>query len=74
MSDMAKGRTVILFLRRETEPDKPFYTLEWKEGRVIQCRTRNNKSYAADPEVRAFVERWAERVTKLGRKKSGKAA
>ena len=74
VSDMAKGNTVILFLRRETEPDKPFYTLEWKEGRVIQCRTRNNKSYTLDPEVRAFVERWVERVTKMGRKKSGKAA
>lgn len=74
VGDMAKGKTVILLLRREAEPDKPFYTLEWKEGRVIQCRTRNNKSYTEDPEVRAFVERWVERVTKMGRKKSGKAA
>lgn len=74
VSRMAKGETVILFLRRESEPDKPFYTLEWRDGMVIQCRTKNNKSYESDPEVRAFVERWVARVTKIDKKKSGKAA
>lgn len=74
MGDMAKGKTVILFLRRESEPDKPFYTLEWREGRVIQCRTKDNKSYGADPAVRAFVEMWVEQVTKMGKKKGGTAA
>lgn len=34
---VAKGETIILFIRKEDEPDKPYYTMEWK-GKVIQCR------------------------------------
>ena len=74
VGDMAKGRTTILLVRREAEPDRPFYTLEWKENRVIQCRTKNNKSYADDPAVLAFVERWVERAARKGKRKAGKAA
>lgn len=66
---MARGETVILLIRREDAPDKPYYTLEWKDDRVIQCRTNNNKSYEMDPLVAAFVERWVARVTKKGRRK-----
>ena len=34
---VARGDTMIFFIRLEAEPDRPFFTLEWK-GRVIQCR------------------------------------
>ena len=34
---VAKGETIILFIRKEDEPDKAYYTMEWK-GKVIQCR------------------------------------
>lgn len=64
IDDMSKGKTVILFIRRVAEPDKPFFTLEWKNGYVSQCRTRNNKSYEADPAVLAFVRQWVEQVAK----------
>lgn len=74
VDDMAKGRTVILFIRRAQTPDTPFYTLEWKEGRVVQCRTRNNSPYDRDPAVRAFVARWVERVAKAKEKKGVSAA
>jgi hypothetical protein len=74
VGDMAKGKTTILLIRREAEPDRPFYTLEWREGRVVQCRTKHNRSYQADPEVRAFVERWAERLAELDRRKGVGAA
>ena len=74
VGDMAKGKTTILLIRREAEPDRPFYTLEWREGRVVQCRTKHNRSYQADPEVREFVERWAERVAELDRRKGVGAA
>lgn len=69
VSDMAEGWTAILLIRRTAQPDKPFYTLEWKEGHVVQCRTRHNKSYEQDPEVRGFVETWVERMTKKSRGK-----
>lgn len=49
---VARGETIIFFIRKETEPDKPYYTLEWK-GRVVQCR--GFKNCAMTPEVKAFV-------------------
>ena len=70
---MARGETTILLIRRETAPETPFYTLEWRDGEVIQCRTEHNASYTADDTVRAFVEAWVERMTKKN-KKRGKAA
>lgn len=68
VGEMAKGETVILLIRRTAQPDKPFYTLEWRDGRVIQCRTQNNKSYEPDPEVHGFVEKWVERVAGRSRR------
>lgn len=56
---VAKGETMIFFIRMEKEPDKPFYTLEWK-GRVIQCRGYRNCDMT--PEVKAFVEIFQEKM------------
>lgn len=67
---VAKGETVILLIRRASEPDRPYYTLEWNDGRVVQCRTKNNSSYERDAEVRGFVEHWASWVA--AKKKQGK--
>lgn len=50
------GKTDILFIRRTSAPDKPFYTVEYLYGQVIQCRTLHNKS--ATPEIKAFLEKW----------------
>ena len=74
VDSMARGETVILFIRREEAPDKPYYTLEWRNGKVVQCRTKNNKSYEMDPSVAAFVEQWVARATKKGRRKKETAA
>lgn len=64
VSAMARGETTILLIRRAAQPDKSFYTLEWKGGYVSQCRTKNNKSYESDPEMKGFVEKWMEQVMK----------
>lgn len=56
---VAKGETMIFFIRREEEPDKPYYTLEWK-GKVIQCRGFRNCDMT--PEVKAFVEIFQEKM------------
>lgn len=56
---VAKGETMIFFIRREAEPDKPYYTLEWK-GKVIQCRGFRNCDMT--PEVKAFVEIFQEKM------------
>lgn len=37
VDDVAKGKTMILFVRQKSNPKKPFYTLEWKNNKIIQC-------------------------------------
>ena len=48
-----RGETMIFFIRLTAEPEKPFYTLEWK-GKVVQCRGFKNCDMT--PEVNAFVD------------------
>lgn len=71
---MAEGKTAIFFLRKVSEPDKPFYTLELQKKRVIQCRTEHNASYDRNPDVKNFVDMWMEKVVKKGGKKKAKEA
>lgn len=71
---MAEGETAIFFLRKESEPDKPFYTLELQKKRVIQCRTEHNASYDRNPDVKNFVDMWMEKVVKKGGNKKAKEA
>lgn len=71
---MAEGETAIFFLRKVSEPDKPFYTLELQKKRVIQCRTEHNASYDRNPDVKKFVDMWMEKVVKKGGKKKAKEA
>lgn len=69
---MAKGETAIFFVRRTEEPDKPFYTLELQNNKVIQCRTENNKSYELSEDVKSFVDMWMERIVLKGGNKKKK--
>jgi hypothetical protein len=39
---VAKGQTHIFFVRRVEEPDTPYFTMEYNNGRVIQCRGNHN--------------------------------
>jgi hypothetical protein len=60
MEKVRKGETMIFFIRRMEEPEKSFYTLEWK-GKVVQCRGYKNCDMT--PEVKAFVEIFQEKMT-----------
>jgi len=63
---MTKGETAIFFIRTVAAPETPFFTLELIKNQVVQCRTKNNKSY--DGDVKTFVESWIrEVVSKSGR-------
>ena len=53
---VAQGTTNILFIRKIDEPDKPFYTLEFKSGKILQNRGYKNKLQT--PEVLAFEAKW----------------
>jgi hypothetical protein len=35
---VANGETMILFIRKESDPDTPFYTMEFKDGMIQQLR------------------------------------
>lgn len=61
---MADGKTTILLIRRSEEPEVPYYTLEWLDGKVQQCRTVRNGDYRNDKAVEAFVSAWAKRIKK----------
>lgn len=67
------GQTVIFFIRKKSEPDKPFYTLEYnpKTESIVQCRGLYN--CGKTPEVEAFVDAWSGYIRNK-KKKSHAAA
>ena len=65
---VSEGRTCIFFIRRITEPDIPYFTLELKEGRVIQ--NRGYKNCDRTPQVVAFEKKWLKFIK--GVMKNGK--
>ena len=58
--DHANGKTSIFFIRKATEPNIPFYTLEYKNGAVQQ--NRGDRNCARTPEVIAFEKEWLEHI------------
>lgn len=64
---MAEGRTAIFFIRRKSSPERTYFTLEYRGGDVIQCRTKYNRSYITEPEVQTFVEEWLKVIRKRRR-------
>lgn len=63
---VAKGETMILFVRKETAPDVPYFTLEYRDGKVIQCRGKRNCSMTKD--VKAFVKAFERKMQEEGKK------
>lgn len=54
------GKTTIFFIRKETAPDIPYFTLEWRDHQIIQCRGMHNCSQT--PEVKAFTMIFSEKM------------
>ena len=54
----AKGETTVFFVRNADEPDKPYATVEFKEGRLMQCRTAYNRN--APEDVMKYMDRIAD--------------
>lgn len=57
-----RHETLILFVRKIEDPDTPFYTMEWKDGKVAQCRGMRNADMT--PEVKAFVSAFERKMQK----------
>ena len=56
---VAERKTLIFFIRRESEPDKPFFTLEWK-GAVIQCY--GYRHCKPTPELNKFIRLFSRKM------------
>ena len=58
--DHADGKTCILFIRKMEEPEKPFYTVEVTDNKIVQVRGFKNHTPEDDdmPLVSDFVEQF----------------
>lgn len=69
----AEGRCTIILIRKQSEPDKPYYTMELStKDKIIQVRGDHNCGMTKD--VEAFVETYKDYLTKLTKKRGAKAA
>lgn len=60
VESVAKGETNIFFIRQADNPDKPYFTLEWKNNDIAQCRGLNNCSMPA--EVKVFTQAFKKKM------------
>lgn len=58
---VADRTTLIFFLRKKTEPEKPFRTLEWNQRRFVQCQGVGNREKNGK-EIRDFLEYARDRL------------
>ena len=61
---VARKECLILFLRQCGNENKPFYTVEVRNGEVVQVRGMGNCD--PTPEVAQFMERWERQVLRDG--------
>ena len=66
---MANGTLAIMLIRRADDPDTPYYTLEWRDKKVIQCKTKHNEDYKRNPQVESFINAWVRWVLNGCKKK-----
>lgn len=64
-----EGETTILFLREKNNPEMPFYTMEVRDGQMIQCRAKYNGDMTE--EVKAFVELFKRKKLRKQERKAG---
>lgn len=57
---VARGETNIFFVRKEEEPQKPYFTMEWKDNKIIQCR--GYKNCGMPKEVDSFVKAFEKKM------------
>lgn len=60
--DHASGKTTIIFIRKKSEQEKSFYTMEYQFGRIIQIRGKHNQS--APEDVRQAADEWLLEINK----------
>ncbi len=58
ISNMANGIGFILFVRDEAHPAEPFYTVEVRDGQIVQVRGKYNSAPTED--VEKFIDAFAQ--------------
>ena len=58
MENHVEGKTTILFLRKKSDPETSFYTIEVKNNEVIQIHGKHNRWLGNNPEVIPFMRKW----------------
>lgn len=67
------GKTAIFLIRKASEPDKPYFTLELDENALFVKQNRGLRNCARTDEVRKFEEKWLSWV-KAQQKERSKTA
>lgn len=62
VKDHASGKTTIVFVRNEKEPEKSLYTMEYKSKKIVQCRGKRNES--APDDVMDVIHEWKNIIEK----------
>ena len=71
----ASGKTAIFFLRRASDPEKPWYTLELKLDDFTVLQNRGKCNCDRTEEVEAFEKAWLEHIRPMKQqKKKGNGA
>lgn len=65
ISTHAAGTSHIFFIRKEAEPDKPFYTLELSTEKLNVIQNRGLRNCDRTEEVTAFEEEWLEFIKEV---------
>ena len=64
------GKTVILFARKTDFQNTPYFTIEYKDEKVMQCRGMRNES--APEEIKRFLDEWLKWMKTPKKSKKGK--
>jgi len=65
---VAGGETNIFFIRKTEAPDVPYFTLEFRDNKVFQCRGYRN--CGMPPEVKAFVKVFEKKMQEAVKKQT----
>ena len=61
---VAKGQTMIFFIRKSDNPATPYVTLEMSNKRIVQVRAENNSDPCED--VKNFIHTWSKKYKLKG--------
>lgn len=70
----ASGKSAIFFVRKASEPDKPWYTLELKLDDFTVIQNRGKCNCARTKDVEAFEKAWLEHIRSMKQRKKGRGA